>query len=156
MLYEAVFWRSSDDKPTLEEGLAYPEVAKSLNDWGERAGDTAVVATVDSVPVGAAWYRFWTNDSNIRGYVDAATPVLVIAVQGDHRHQGIGGMMIDWLVDRASAQGVQRISLGVSRDNYALNLYRQRGFIDHADVGDSLLMVRNLTPRTVPDGDRDG
>ncbi len=54
MLYEAVFWRASVNKPSFEEGLAYPDVSKSLADWGERDGDTAVVATINSIPVGAA------------------------------------------------------------------------------------------------------
>ncbi len=52
--------------------------------------------------------------------------------------------MIDWLIDRASRQGIHRISLSVSKDNYALNLYRQQGFQEYADKGDALLMVRNV------------
>ena len=47
MLYEAVFWRASANKPSFEEGLAYPEVSKVLADWGARDRDVAVVATVD-------------------------------------------------------------------------------------------------------------
>lgn len=42
MLYEAVFWRERANKPSLEGGLAFPEVSKVLADWGEREGDTAV------------------------------------------------------------------------------------------------------------------
>jgi hypothetical protein len=67
MLYEAVFRHARADKPSLEEGLAYPEVTISLADWGESTGDAAVIATVASIPVGAAWYRYWTDDNNIRG-----------------------------------------------------------------------------------------
>jgi len=144
MLYEAVFWRATADKPSLEEGLAYPEVSKSLADWGERDGDTAVVATVNSIPAGAAWYRYWTDEDFIRGYVDAATPVLVIAVQSSNRRQGIGAKMIAWLIARASKQGLRRISLSVSKDNHALSLYRRQGFLEYADIGDSYLMVRRI------------
>jgi hypothetical protein len=35
MLYEAVFWRESANRPSFEEGLAYPEVSKALADWGK-------------------------------------------------------------------------------------------------------------------------
>ena len=84
MLHEAVFWRAGADMPSLTEGLAYPDVAKSLEDWGDRDGDTGVVATVDSTPVGASWCRLWTDDDHIRGFVDEATPVLVIGVHRDH------------------------------------------------------------------------
>ena len=143
MLYEAVFWRAGADRPALEEGLAYADVERSLTDWGRRGGDTAVVATLDSRPVGAAWYRFWNDGNLIRGYIDEATPVLVIGVHRDYRHQGVGTEMIEWLVDYATRQAVQRISLMVSKDNYAINLYRQQGFLEFADKGDSLIMVRN-------------
>mgnify|MGYP000222885505 CR=1 FL=1 len=47
MLHEAVFWRAGADMPSLTEGLAYPEVERSLENWGKRVGDTGVVATVD-------------------------------------------------------------------------------------------------------------
>ncbi len=144
MLHEAVFWRAGADMPSLTEGLAHPEVERSLEDWGERAGDTGVVATVGSTPVGASWYRLWTDDNHIRGFVDETTPVLVIGVRRDHRRGGVGGMLIDWLVDRASAQGFQRISLAVSKDNHALSLYYHLGFVEYVDMGDTLLMVRSL------------
>ena len=144
MLYEAVFWRASLTKPSFEEGLAYPEVSKELADWGARERDTAVIATMDSLPVGAAWFRCWTDDDSMRGYVDQRTPVLAIGVHRDYRRQGIGGTMIDWLVDAARRQSIPIISLCVSKDNYALALYRQKGFREYADIGDSLIMVRRV------------
>jgi len=142
MLYEAVFWRTIPNGPSLEEGLAYPDVRKALADWGKREGDTGVVATVDSTPVGAAWYRFWKEDDVIRGYVDEATPVLVIGVRGDYRRQGTGARMIEWLVDYASGHDVRTISLMVAKDNPALKLYRQLGFFEYADKCDDFIMVR--------------
>ena len=144
MLYEAVFWRASVNRPSFEEGLAYPEVRRSLADWGEREGDIAVVATLDSVPIGAAWFRFWTDGNFVGGYIDECTPVLVIAVHPDYRHQGIGGRMIGWLIKYASKHAIQRISLSVSKDNYATYLYRQQGFLEHADRGDAFTMVREI------------
>ena len=145
MLYEAVFWRASADKPSFEQGLAYPEVSKALADWGERDGDVAVVATLNSSPIGAAWYRFWTDSNFIRGYVDERIPVVVIGVHRDYRHQGIGTKMLDWLIDYASKHAVQKISLSVSKDNYAMNLYVQQGFQEVTDTGDSWFMVRNIS-----------
>jgi GNAT superfamily N-acetyltransferase len=146
MLYEAVYWRAiaHGNNPSFEEGLAAPEVSKTLADWGERNGDIAVVAFVDSIPVGAAWYRYWTEDNFIRGYINRMIPVLVIGVDRDYRHQGIGTNMIEWLIDYASKHSIQKISLMVSKDNDAIHLYRQQGFLEHADTGDSLLMVRTI------------
>jgi len=143
MLYEAVFWRDGATRPSFEEGLAYPEVSKALADWG-RAGDTAVIASVDSIPVGAAWYRYWTDSNSIRGYVDKETPVIVIAVHRDCRHQGVGTRMMEWLIDYASQNSVQKLSLSASKDNYAIDLYRQLGFREHVDKGDWFIMVREI------------
>ena len=144
MLYEAVFWRDSAEKPSLEEGLDYPEVKKVLAGWGERDGDTAVVATLDSIPVGAAWYRYWTDSNPIRGYVDRDTPVVVIAVHRDYRRRGVGTSTIEWLIDHASKHSIRRLSLAASKDNYAMNLYRQQGFVEHVDKGDWFIMVREI------------
>jgi ribosomal protein S18 acetylase RimI-like enzyme len=142
MLYEAVFWRAGANKPSFEAALSYPEVRRALAEWGDRDGDTAVVATIDSVPAGAAWYRYWTDGNNINGYINEVTPVLVIGVREAYRHQGIGRRMIEWLVGEAAKQAVEKISLSVSKDNYALNLYRQQGFEEVVDRGDAFLMVR--------------
>jgi ribosomal protein S18 acetylase RimI-like enzyme len=146
MLYEAVFWRAiaSANGPPFEEGLADPEVNKALANWGERDGDIAVVALVDSNPAGAAWYRFYNDNNSIRGYIEETIPALVIAVHRDYRRQGIGGKMIDWLIDHASKQNIQKMSLMVSKDNQAIKLYRKCGFLEYADKGDSLLMLHKI------------
>jgi len=52
--------------------------------------------------------------------------------------------MIDWLINYASKHAIQRISLSVSKDNYAIDLYRQEGFLEHADRGDAFTMVREI------------
>ena len=144
ILYEAVFWRIDDKRPSFEEGSAYPGVIKSLADWGERDGDKAVVATHNEKPVGAAWYRYWTENNYIRGYMDDNVPVLVIGIRQDHRHKGIGTKMIESLIDQAKKSGIQKMSLMVSKDNYAINLYKQQGFLEYSDDEDSFTMVREI------------
>lgn len=145
MLYEGVFWRAIADanNPPFEEALSDPQLSRALADWGQREGDAGVIALVDSNPAGAAWYRFYDNDNFIRGYIEEAIPVLVIAVHREYRRIGIGKKMIDWLLDHAAKQKIQSISLMVSKDNHAVNLYRKCGFQEYADKGDSLLMLRN-------------
>jgi ribosomal protein S18 acetylase RimI-like enzyme len=142
MLYEAVFWRPNPDKPSFEEGLTDPGVNNALVDWGKRDGDATVVALIDSMQAGAAWYRFYTDDNCIRGYMDEKVPVIVIAVHKNYRLQGIGEKMIAWLIDHASKRNIQKLSLMVSKDNHAIRLYRKCGFLEYADKGDSLLMLR--------------
>lgn len=69
--------------------------------------------------------------------------MLAIAVKSDCRGQGIGGVLIDYLMTRASAVSVDRISLAVSKDNRALGLYRRKGFRVHTDIEHSYLMIRD-------------
>jgi ribosomal protein S18 acetylase RimI-like enzyme len=52
--------------------------------------------------------------------------------------------MIEWLIDYASRHSIQKISLSASKDNYAINLYRQQGFLEYADRGDAFIMVREI------------
>ena len=146
MLYEAVYWRSISQKnnPPFDEGLAAPGVGNALDDWGEREGDTAIIAVLDSVPVGAAWYRFYTASNAIRGYIDEITPVLVLAVTHEHRRHGIGAKLLTCLIERASEQGINRLSLMVSNDNHAYGLYKKLGFRVHTNAESSRLMVRHV------------
>lgn len=146
MLYDSVYWRSiaQGNNPPFEEGLAAPGVMDGLVDWGEREGDTAVVALVDSIPAGVAWYRFYTEANAIRGYIEDTIPALIIAVHRNYRCQGIGVKLIDCLLDHAAQQNILQMSLMVSKDNHALHLYRKCGFLDYADKGESLLMLRQI------------
>jgi len=144
MLYEAAYWRVGVEKPSLEAGLARPDIGKILADWGEREGDTAVIASIDSIPVGSAWYRFWSDSNFSFGFVNDRTPELGIGVCSNYRHQGIGREMIAWIIDYASKHAVQQISLSVAKENYAKNLYLQQGFREYADVGLALTMVRKI------------
>lgn len=143
MLFEAVFWRKKEhERPPFEEGLNYDGVKNALEDWQNRAGDAALIAEIDAVPVGAVWYRFFTEDNNIRGYYDNTVPVIVIGVHKNHRHKGIGGKMMQAIFDHAQKQDIDKLSLCVSKDNYAINLYKQQGFAEHIDIGDSWIMVK--------------
>lgn len=146
MLYQAVYWRtiSQGTNPPFDEGMAAAGVSTALQSWGERPGDTGVVANVGSTPAGAAWYRFHTQSNAVRGYIDDSTPVVVIAVVAEYRNQGVGTLLLEWLIREASRQKIGRLSLMVSNDNDAFHLYRKLGFQDHAIVDDSRLMVRNL------------
>jgi ribosomal protein S18 acetylase RimI-like enzyme len=144
MLYEAVYWRSilRNESPSFDEGLA--AVRDDLDEWGQRKGDTGVVAVLDAGPIGAAWYRFFSRFNPTRGYIDDATPVIVLAVAADHRRRGIGTELLTGIVERAREQGIQRLSLMVSDDNHAYGLYRKCGFTDFDKVEDARLMVRQL------------
>ncbi len=123
MLYEAVFWRQGSDRPSFDEAFKYPEVAGALEDWGIRKGDNAVIALHGSKPIGAAWYRYWTKSNNTRGYYSDDIPVMAIGVESEYRKMGVGKEMIDRLISYAKDSSTEKVSLCVTKDNYALNLY---------------------------------
>ncbi len=144
MLYEAVYWSNKKDRPTFEEAFNLPFVKLILEDWGKHIGDLAVIATIGQKPVGAAWIRYFTEDKNTRGYIRETIPVLVIGVSNAYRHQGIGARLIKSINTFAKEDGVSHISLCVSKQNYAQQLYMQQGFEVYQDIGDSLLMLISL------------
>ena len=128
MLYEAVCWRPHQPRAPLEEVLAEPELAKLLNGWG-RNDDTAVVAEwEDGRPIGAAWYRFWTEENHSYGFVDADTPELGIAVRQEMRQRGIGTALLTALLEQARRFAIAQISLSVEPENYSRQLYEKLGF----------------------------
>ncbi|MCL2884602.1 MAG: GNAT family N-acetyltransferase [Oscillospiraceae bacterium] len=54
-----------------------------------------------------------------------------LIVKSDCRHQGIGGILIDYIVSQAEEMGYSEISIGVDKKNEeALRLYQQKGFND--------------------------
>ena len=55
-------------------------------------------------------------------------------------------VITEWLIDCASRHSIQRISLSVSRDNCAINLYRQQGFLEYASKEDAYTLVRRVQP----------
>lgn len=141
MLYEAVFWRSLRNRPPLEEGIKLPGVIDAIKEFGSRVHDIAVIAENHTNSLGAAWIRYYNDESKIRGYIDEATPVLVIAVKEEYRRQHIATNMIEWIKAYISPLHINRISLCVTKDNIALGTYLQTGFKTYEDIGDSLVMI---------------
>jgi ribosomal protein S18 acetylase RimI-like enzyme len=146
MLVEAAYWRAEAPRPPAAEALARPELAKLLAGWG-RAGDAAVVAECEERgPLGAAWYRLWSDDDHSYGFVDARTPELAIGVRATARGQGVGAALLGALVETARRGRLARISLSVEPDNPALRLYRRFGFRRVGRVGGAWTLLLELDP----------
>ena len=151
MLYEAVNWRDdgAEERPSLEETLARPQLRRYVERWG-RVGDVAIVA-LDRLdePVGAAWYRLFTEEPGY-GFVAPDVPELSIAVYPECRGRHVGGLLLGSLVSRARSDGYRAISLSVAVANPARRLYVRHGFeevppADGAEAGDSVTMILDLT-----------
>jgi ribosomal protein S18 acetylase RimI-like enzyme len=139
MLHHAYYWK--ERMPDAGPG----PVALYVKAWG-RPGDTAVIAIDNGFPVGAAWYRLFSDRRPGFGFVDESTPELAIAVVPSARGRGIGSALIDALSARAREAGHRAISLAVdSTNDGAIDLYRRHGFETVDERGDSVTMRADLT-----------
>ena len=116
MLKHAYHWRLNAD-PDLP-------VARYVNHFG-RPGDTGLIAW-DKGPVGAAWYRLFSASEPGFGFIDEQTPELTIAVVPGRRGGGLGGQLLEALLERARAEGYASISL--SAEAAQTGLYERHGF----------------------------
>lgn len=87
MMYKAI--HIAENKPPKEELLNLPHIKKYSEGWG-RQGDRALIAfNEDNLPVGATWYRLFSENQKGYGYVDDKTPELGIALTNKARSKGI-------------------------------------------------------------------
>jgi len=139
----AIDWREQQVAASPEARVTETEHAYLLAGWG-REGDTAVLAEDADDPIGAAWYRYWSDAQHSYGYVDPSTPELGIGVLPSHRGQGIGTALLEALLKEAERQGVRSMSLSVERDNPALGLYQRLGFEHRIEVHNAWTMLKHL------------
>jgi ribosomal protein S18 acetylase RimI-like enzyme len=142
MLYEAIFWDKTKNPPSFEESLELDYVEKPLSGWMQREKDLALIAYIDDMPVGAVWYRFWTEADQMRGYIGDDYPVLVIGIDSNYRNKGIGKKLMKEIELYALNENIKGISLSVSKINNAINLYDAVGYKFDSDIGDSVLLLR--------------
>jgi GNAT superfamily N-acetyltransferase len=116
MLKHAYHWRLNED-PDLP-------VARYVNNWG-RPGDAGIIAW-ENGPIGAAWYRVFTTRDRGFGFVDERTPELTIAVVPSRRGGGLGGQLMEALLERARKEGHHGISLSAEKGR--TGLYERFGF----------------------------
>ena len=116
MLKHAYHWRLNAD-PDLP-------VARYVNNWG-RPGDAGIIAW-ENGPIGAAWYRIFKEREPGFGFVDERTPELTIAVVPSRRGSGLGGQLLEALLERARRDGHTTISL--SAEKGLTGLYERYGF----------------------------
>jgi GNAT superfamily N-acetyltransferase len=154
MLYEAACWRPDASRPPRDEVLSAPRNAIYVDDWG-RPGDAAVVAQArtDGRKIGAAWYRLMLPKDPGYGFVNAATPELSLGVVSESRGRGVGGALLKALIRTAKSQGFRTLSLGVEKDNPALQIYERHGFVRLFDTGGAWTMKADLSsnPGSLPE-----
>ena len=145
MMYESI--HIPENKPPKEELLNLPHIKKYNEGWG-RKGDRAIIAVEENVPVGAAWYRLFTENQKGYGYVDDETPELGIAVLNKVRGKGIGNLLMENLIETADRDGYTSLSLSVDPKNtQAVQLYKKLGFEQCGSSGTSWTMIYKIPSR---------
>lgn len=143
MLGEAAVWRPDKHTPSGDEVMADPRYAMYLEGW-PRPGDHGLVAEADG-PVGAAWYRTFTEECHGYGFVAEHVPELAIAVIASGRGRGTGRRLLLGLIDASRDQGYPALSLSVREANPARRLYESAGFVTVEEHGTSWTMVLDVT-----------
>ena len=143
MLGEAAVWRPDKHTPSVYEVLADPRYAMYLAGW-PKPGDNGLIAE-QGEPVGAAWYRTFTNASHGHGFVTEDVPELAIAVVASRRHEGIGRRLLVDLIEISVTQGYPAISLSVANENPARGLYESCAFVPVELHGSTWTMIRYAT-----------
>ena len=143
MAVEAVNWDPTRLALSPEAIAAEQTFGRYLDGW-LRPDDLGVVAEADGAAVGAAWLRFFKASEPGYGFIAADIPEISIGVRAGWRGQGIGGLLLDRLVDLARARRIGAISLSVEPANPAKRLYERHGFRPVGSSGDAVTMRLDL------------
>lgn len=139
MLVEAASWRPSGPRLSIGETAAERSHARYVEGWG-RDGDVGVIAELEGRPVGAAWWRFFTEHDHGYGFIEPAVPEISVAVVEEMRGRRVGSALVEQLIDRARHDKLTALSLSVEMDNPALRLYERLGFKAVERVGNAWTM----------------
>lgn len=139
MFYDALYVREGQDPYPLTV-IDLPELAKYTINWGKQPGDVAIVAEYKGEPIGAIWGRIFRVPDIGYGFVDEQTPEISMAVKASYRGQGIGGQLIEHIINHYKTMGVKALSLSVDKENKAKHLYERKGFSFHSNEGTAITM----------------
>lgn len=139
-LYEAIFIPEGFSGE-IPRDIIYKDknVFSFIKDFGKSPDDYALVALVNGEIVGAVWVR--TNQGY--GHIDKKTPHFAISLEKPYRSHGIGTALMKAMLSLLKNKGYKQASLGVNKQNYALNMYKKLGFKiigDGADETEYLML----------------
>ncbi len=142
LLYEAIFQPAGGERISRDI-IKQPQLFKYIRDFG-RSGDRCLVAEADRRIIGGVWVRKWSGTDKGYGYIDDSTPEFSISLLKGYRGRGVGSALMREMISLLKGDGCTQASLSVSRDNYAVGLYRKLGFKVVAEGEDDHVMLLNL------------
>ena len=107
MLYTAIYVPDGEAPPPRSI-VSDPHLSLYIEGFGNREGDSGLIASTRETPIGAVWVRMFTAAHPGYGFVDEATPELSAAVTGPERGRGIGTALLESMLDICAARQSQR------------------------------------------------
>ena len=141
-LYLGIF--NEDGNPNLPMNIVdEPCLIKYIKEFGKK-DDICLVAEVDSEIIGAIWTRLFDDEHKGYGYYDDTTPELSMSVKEEFRGKRVGNMLLSSMKKLLKEQSYKQVSLSVSKNNFATNLYIKFGYIIIEERETDYLMLVNL------------
>lgn len=137
LLLKAIYLPEGTPPPSFQVVFT-PELLPYTVGFGAGAYDRALCAVVRGEVIGAVWVRLVKGF----GYLDDATPELVLVVEEPFRGRGIGTELLRRMLLQAADEGMERLSLSVQRANPARRLYLRMGFETVRSHGGEDIMCR--------------
>ncbi|MBW9153873.1 GNAT family N-acetyltransferase [Clostridium estertheticum] len=141
-LYLAIFLEDGNSNLPMNI-VDEPSLIKYIKEF-EKKDDICLVAEVNSEIIGAIWTRLFDDEHKGYGYYDDTTPELSMSVKEEFRGNRVGNMLLSSMKELLKEQSYKQVSLSVSKNNFATNLYIKFGFIIIEEREKDYLMLVNL------------
>ncbi len=141
-LYEAIYQRD-EANPLPREIIDEPAIKVFIDGFG-KPDDFCLVAEADHKIVGAVWARILAGEVKGFGNIDDRTPEFAISLYKDYRSRGIGTALMKNMLQLLKGKGYARCSLAVQKDNYAVRMYENVGFVTIRETEEEYIMVCEL------------
>ena len=141
-LYLAIFLEEANSNLPLNI-VDEPSLIKYIKGFGKK-DDICLVAEVNSEIIGAIWTRIFDSEHKGYGYYNDTTPELSMSVKEEFRGKQVGNILLSSIKELLKEQSYKQVSLSVSKNNFATNLYIKFGFIIIEEKETDYLMLVNL------------
>lgn len=143
MLYEAIY-QPIGSEPLTKDIIKIPEIKVYIDNFLKKKDDYCLVAEINGDIVGAVWVRILAGKIKGYGNIDDKTPEFTVSLIKEYRNQGIGTSLMKKMIEYLEEKKYRQASLSVSKDNYAVKMYKKLGFEIIAKRKDDFLMLLKL------------
>lgn len=141
-IYEAIFIPEGVVPPPRSI-IFNPDIYVYIEDF-EKPDDHCLVAESDGKIAGAVWVRILSGPVKGFGNIDDESPEFAISLYPKYRGMGIGTNLMKSMLSLLREKGYKRTSLAVQKDNYAVKMYQNVGFVIAKELDEEYLMICEL------------